>query len=916
MIAYQQNLSEIFAKQEHPENLFLFRKIILLAREGLLQVNGQFPDASKTLFENLIEGNSFVIDLTQLNPNYRHRLKTWLLDPHQNECSYSFWEGYINNDHRGYTIEVALSWWGRFYNWLFGIVETDYWPLTTKEDLSPEFQLHGFTMQLGKQGWLCEFKSTHLENIFNFNKNAVDLEKARNSRRIILTPDIVEKLIQVETIDDEILNELNEPHPLSINVSAAHKDYRFQSMVEFRKTEFIEESPVWYVSLWQWLFSLVRHTITHISSSFVWGTQNQEALQSKESIPKPAATKHYLFDNGKIRITMQDGVFQVREVWPGYSNLICSGGGGKIFSLVGGYKACWEMGIPFTAYTGSSAGAIMSILAYLNYSPEQVERFFADYNREILLYNEWDKSGFSKTTALKAGLDYVIALKVLEIINYFKIDKTKEGRKFLHEKIFNRGKITFRSLANLKKRYPDCGLGEELIITASNLEAQRTTYFSLATTPDTELSHAGEMSASIPPFFKPPLFSQNNVPHTDGGLTSNFPSEVFIGHDKSFLSSRYGYSIESLGFYFDNGPEEGMLNHFRQKIYRESAISNWIYKKLSGIQDPVSAWEWDRIKMVQQSFTTVLLHSDISSTQFTVPIDQQEKSIKKGYEDTKNHLSYLYTESKSGKGYTPCQLMFENFQSMEAILVHCCFRQNKKLFEQLMPIALQYGVKEERISLLARRFTVPNPRFFQSDNRVTIDSSPSLNMNDFTMNPSIFDMLISRRYMETMRLFISVYPILLRMRKSMFATKKDYEIFCKGRHGTSINNPFYALPHLGKLSTKQHLILYVLIISLKNYHHNNHDEMCLVLENISNAVIAEDLDLNSDKFLNNWSAILNTDEQNIDLLDAISECNWAYLTNLCEENKKTPNSQDVKQTANIDNIKEINAPDRIKSCAY
>jgi NTE family protein len=876
MTAYQQNLSEIFEKQEHPRNLILFQKIILLAREGLLQVNGQFPDSSKTLFENLIEGHSFVVDLTQLDPSYRYKLKTWLLDPHQNQCSYSFWEGYVNNDHRGYTVEVPLSWWGRFYNWLFGSVETSYWPLATKKNLNPDFQLHGFTLQTGKQGWLFEFKHTHLENLFSFKKNKENLEKARNSRRIVLTPGIVDKLVKVNKVDDRIYHELNEPHPLSIDVLPSHKDYRYQAMAEFRKTEFIEENLAWYVQLWRWMLQFTTSLIKFVVSLWQDSPSDQDEEKTSKAQPLVASTQHVLFENEQIRITKQNGVYQVREIWSGYKNLVCSGGGGKIFSLVGGYRACREMGIPFTAYAGSSAGAIMSILAYLNYEPEQVEKYFADFNREVLLYNEWDKTGYSKTTALKAGLDYVIGLKVLEIINRYHIDKSEDGRKFLNDEVFNLGKITFRSLANLKKRYPDCGLGDELIITASNLEAQRASYFSLKTTPDLELSHAGEMSGSIPPLYKPPEFQ--GVPHTDGGLTSNFPTEAFIGHDKSLLSSRYGYSIESLGFCFDNGTEEGMLNGFRQRIYRESWLANWFYQLISGIQDPVSAWEWDRIKMVQQSFTTVLLHADVPSTQFSVPTDKQKELVEKGYQETMRHLNYLYSKNKHDDGYHPSQLMFESFQSIEAILVHCCFRQNKPLFDQLVPIAKQHGVSQKRIDLLARRFDLPDANNNAAPNALTQPTESAKSK----ISKSLSNLLISRHYTDRMRFFIYIYPIFLRMRLPMFANKTDYDLFCKARHGTSINNPFFALSHLKQLNSKQHLVLFLVIYCLKKFHYNKYDELCAILKNLSDAIIAGEIDLNSPKYLNVWSTSLKEHEKLNQILDFVKTKNWSGLDEAVE----------------------------------
>lgn len=102
----------------------------------------------------------------------------------------------------------------------------------------------------------------------------------------------------------------------------------------------------------------------------------------------------------------------VRETKPDIDNIVFCGCGAKIFAHVGVWKALNESKIRPTKFAGSSAGAIMALLCYLDYSAEDISDFFKNFKQEHLVHFEINRNGLSDPHSLKQHLIMRLLIKL------------------------------------------------------------------------------------------------------------------------------------------------------------------------------------------------------------------------------------------------------------------------------------------------------------------------------------------------------------------------------------------------------------------------------------------------------------------------------------------------------------------------
>lgn len=70
---------------------------------------------------------------------------------------------------------------------------------------------------------------------------------------------------------------------------------------------------------------------------------------------------------------------------------------------------------------------------------------------------------------------------------------------------------------------------------------------------------------------------------------------------------------------FDDGPERKAIDRVMDKVYRENVILNGIYTLLTGVSDPASGWERDRLKLRKYACQSIVINVDnVSSSSFSV----------------------------------------------------------------------------------------------------------------------------------------------------------------------------------------------------------------------------------------------------------------------------------------------------------
>jgi len=181
-------------------------------------------------------------------------------------------------------------------------------------------------------------------------------------------------------------------------------------------------------------------------------------------------------------------------------NLVISGGGQYIFSQNGALHYLDKHGYldNIENYAGTSSGAILSFLLYIGFKPKDIDYFFSIVDSKKLSNNQFSKIFNDYGIDDGSGIKNIL----IDIIN----------------KKYNKNDITFKELFELTNK--------KLYITASCInDSVITQYFSNDNNGDMSVLQALRMSFSIPLYFTPII--DNNKMYVDGGISNNYPIELF-----------------------------------------------------------------------------------------------------------------------------------------------------------------------------------------------------------------------------------------------------------------------------------------------------------------------------------------------------------------------------------------------------
>jgi len=204
-----------------------------------------------------------------------------------------------------------------------------------------------------------------------------------------------------------------------------------------------------------------------------------------------------------------------------YKALVLEGGGAKGIGYNGLAQGLEEKGLLMLIkhFAGSSIGGFFSLLFALGYSAQEVNDFImkTDFSKLVpfptkydgmfsWVYDTFSTIAVFESALLKFGFykNSQVVKMVLEVIE----QKLKKE----HSSI-NAVDLTFSQLYQLT--------GNWLLVTSTNINKQRTFYFSPSDTPDFHVYEAVSMSMNFPGEFIP--ISHDGDLWTDGGVGDNFP---------------------------------------------------------------------------------------------------------------------------------------------------------------------------------------------------------------------------------------------------------------------------------------------------------------------------------------------------------------------------------------------------------
>lgn len=775
---------------KYPQNLDLLKKIIITAYLGRLRINGLAPDNQVSIGNYLFDNERMIFDFTRLSDSKREKFLQWLLEPHQKDKEISFFNEAFVNEYRGFTSEVGLSLWGRLNNW-FQNRHSEQWNINDLE-LNLNYQLTGIELCHGKQGILLGFEQflvppsgTKYGNPEKENQR----DPFGNTKRVFITDMLVDKLIHININKFKPSSLCKRPHPQSISV--VNPVSRFEEMYSYRLTQkFITPKP-WYVRLWSWIVS--------------WFKSEKPGKQQSSAPTDSKLTLLYNNETTEVFQRNSNKEIIVKERRPNIENLVLCGGGPKIFAHVGVWKALNERNIRPTRFAGSSAGAIMSLMCYLGYNADEIAELFKNFRQEHLVHFNIDRKGLSDSHSLKTALDFAVINKVKQITSQYKIP-------------FPQGTITFRTLEALRQQCPDCGLGTELIVTATNKRLQNTSYFSLARTPDMEVSDAVKTSALFPVVYRESLV--NGDEHSDGGLLSNFPTEVFSDDHSTFLESEYGNNLKVLAVQFNNGTERSAIDRIMENVYKEPIILEWIYRLITGVKETAVGWELDRLKLRQYAMQTIVPDTDDAAVSgFSVEEESQVKMIASGYQSTMDYLDVRYG-SKNGCAQSQ-ERMYSTFSSLGDLLAYCCYRGDKHWFDIVNNLILNSSLSNRaalmKLSIELRELYFKRDISVEDNKEVNPQASTFCNNEPPKLNPDENE--------SNQDILLALYPLFLKLSPDFVVTRNDKKILENARHSLSLHAPFSCLEQFEKITGNEHVMLHILIVLLKQLKENPSEDV-------------------------------------------------------------------------------------------
>ncbi len=825
---------------KYPNNLNLLKKIIVAAQLGRLQINGLPPDNKISLANYLFDNEGILFDFTRLCEEQRKAFTHWLLGAHQQDKSRAHFRGTSVNEYRGFTAESFLSWWGMLKNWLKK-KHSDYWKITDLT-LSLHYQLTGIEMFHGEHGILIGFDQflAPVTGTKYHESNDSQKEPLGNTKRVFITDRLVEQLIECDLQKQPFEAICKKPHPQSIHVFHMHE--RLGQMYDYRNMQRFLALQPWYIRMWTLLFPWLR-----------------EGHKSKS---KPMVDNHLLslYQSDTIHIEQYSKTFEilVKERRPEIENIVYCGGGAKIFGHVGFWNALNDANIHPSKFAGSSAGAIMALLCYLGYVADEIAEFFKNFRQEHLIHFDININGISDTHSLKTALDYAIAYKLELITTKYKIP-------------YPEGKITFATLETIRKQCPECGLGTELVVTATNKRLQKTRYFSLHRSPTFEVSEAVKISASFPIVYR--STSIDGEEHNDGGILTNFPTEAFFDDFSTLLESEYGNNLKVLAVQFDNGTERTAIDKMMKKVYKENFFINWIYRLLTGVNDPASGWEQDRLKLRKYSSQSIVINvNKISSSSFSVDEKSRLQMIQAGYDATMSYLNARYIKDEKGN-YQNDEFMYTKFSSISDLLSYCCYRGNHHWFELVGHLIAKSNLPD-KTDLLTQ---VEELKVLHFKSKDTLKSNFLLDDNPITFfGNTVPQEPLSQSATEKHKILLAVYPVLLKLAPELLKDSTDKKIFDYARHSFTLHSPFACLEHFAKMSNSINVVLHIVINLIKELRDNScqkiYDEFKEVL-----AVLKNHPDLYKEEYYGIWSLSLAQSIRTLHLLNGIQPLLASHL---------------------------------------
>lgn len=682
------------------------KKFILLCGLGEFRINGQAPNKAFTLADYLLDGYRTMVDWSRLSRKQEQKLKKWLFVKEQSSFHTRLFSPYRVSEIRGRPEEIRLGFWERLYQALY--FQRRYYTVPFRTDFIPDtYTLKEIDIALSRQGALIDLVpriQLLSKEVLKTTEEYQD-EGQQNVKRLILTDEMVETLVSTPLKAYDFEGLINKPHAHAIE--SHYPIRRLFRMREYRRNNQYHYRPNLFLRLYRYVLRWFRgvlpqtntiHKHRHVAAMCVTANnqnktcehgftkiatvEDKEVFLEKISI-KDEENSDKLIDNGEVYIT---------EPRPPVSVFVFSGGGAKIFGHVGAIKKVHEHGIRANIFAGSSSGAIIAMLLYIGYTPEEIEDEFGYISDDILIDVDVQRAGISTTRNLKGAIDYMVLNKIQKIVKrYPKRFESGDGALFL-AKYFNETTFTFRALAQLRKICPEAGIGEGLFVTGSDVTVQERKIFSLETTPDIEIAEAVKISGSMPVLYHPTDLDGHVF--TDGGCMENTPVglEGLFKKTKTLIDHELAANLNVLAFQFDNGVETDVI-HSAKPVYRENYLLNKIYEWATRVKDPATWWVRERRGLRKYACQTIIIKTDgVKASKFNIDDSVRDKLKEFGVSGATEYIVPRFNEGDKQSDELN-EKLYKRFENLEELIYYCAYREEWAFLNKLMSALSEHRPK-------------------------------------------------------------------------------------------------------------------------------------------------------------------------------------------------------------------------------
>lgn len=236
-----------------------------------------------------------------------------------------------------------------------------------------------------------------------------------------------------------------------------------------------------------------------------------------------------------------------------YNTLVISGGSVKSITALGAIQYCMDNNLinDIDTYIGTSAGALISYLLAIGYSPTELLVYLCVHD---IFHVDDTLIDIRSMIAGEGAMDFSIIQEHLEKLSINKIGKI----------------ITFKELKDMYDKTVVC--------VTYNYNKNETEYMSYKTTPDMPVITAVRMSSSIPFIFN--SFKYEEYSYIDGSISNNFPIKYTLPEvEREYI--RLGICVNMSADY--NEHPINMFEYFLKLLYIPMIENNKI--KLKSITD-------------------------------------------------------------------------------------------------------------------------------------------------------------------------------------------------------------------------------------------------------------------------------------------------------------------------------------------